>query len=142
MDPTDAPKRTSSGSRAQGPLVLLVEDTVEVRAVFQEILVQDGFRVIEAGDGHAAVVKALAYLPDVIVMDVSIPLMDGARAARVLRANSKTRKIPIVAFTGRILDVRDRRAFDAALYKPCLPEAMIRTLRSLVTRRGEGTGEG
>ena len=110
--------------------------------MFREILTEEGFRVIEAHQGHAAVVKALAYLPDVIVMDISLPLMDGARTARVLRANARTRKVPIVAFTGRILDARDRREFDGVLTKPCPPEVMIRTLRALLAKRAREALEG
>jgi two-component system cell cycle response regulator DivK len=139
MGKPDTPKRTSSGKRAKGPLVLLVEDAVDVRALFTEILMADGFRVIDAHHGHAAVVKALAYLPDVIVMDISLPLMDGARAARVLRSNDRSRPIPIVAFTARTLDPRDRREFDAVLHKPCAPEALIRTVRLLLAERQRGS---
>ncbi len=142
MDPNDAHKRTSSGERTKGPLVLLVEDAVEVRTVFRELLTEEGFRVIEAQHGHAAVVKALAYLPDVIVRDISLPLMDGARTARVLRANARTKKVPMVAFTGKTLEARDRREFDAVLQKPCPPEAMIRTLRTLLAKRAREAHEG
>jgi chemosensory pili system protein ChpA (sensor histidine kinase/response regulator) len=134
MENTHAPKRTASGERSKDPLVLLVEDSPELRAVFVEIFTTEGFCVVEARDGHAAVVKALAYLPAVIVMDIALPLMDGARAARVLRSNARTRSVPIVAFTGTDVDARDRKCFDVVVQKPCAPTVVLRAVRSVVAR--------
>ena len=140
MDDAQPPKRSISGERSKGSLVLLVEDEYDLRNAIAEVLTQEGFRVIEARDGHAAVVKALAYLPAIIVMDIALPLMDGARVARVLRSNVRTATVPLIAFTGTLLDARDRRAFDALVPKPCAPEVLVHTVRWILAGRDRKAG--
>jgi CheY-like chemotaxis protein len=127
--------KRGSGERTKGPLVLIVEDSPDVRAVFVELLTREGFTVLEADNGHAAVVKAQARRPDVILMDISLPLMDGARATRVLRSDERTRKIPILALTGRTLEPHDISLFDHVLSKPCSPERLLRRVLSVLSQQ-------
>lgn len=126
------PKRTISSERTRGPVVLLVDDVVDVRSVFAEILVREGFGVIEASNGHEAIVWAHAARPDAIVMDLSIPLLDGAEATRVLRSHAATRLIPVIALTGYPVEPADRKEFEHVLTKPCMPDVLVQRLRAVL----------
>jgi CheY-like chemotaxis protein len=128
-------KRTQSAERSRGPLLLLAEDVLDVRLVLAEILVRAGFMVVEASNGHDAVVKARSLQPDAIVLDVSLPLLDGVGAARVIRAAEGTRNVPIVALTGLHEDAFDHRVFDVVLHKPCMPDVLVRHVRAAIERR-------
>jgi DNA-binding response OmpR family regulator len=86
------------------------------------------------------VVKALAYLPSVVVIEIALPLMDGARVARVLRSNIRTSMVPMIAFTGTRLDARDYRLFDALVPKPCAPEVLVHTVRWILAGRERRSG--
>jgi two-component system phosphate regulon response regulator PhoB len=132
------PKRTSSGERAKGPIVLLVEDVADVRTVLAGVLVREGFGVVEANNGHEAIVYASALTIDAIVMDLSLPLLDGVAAARVLRAHDRTRRIPVIALTGYPVEGADWPEFEHVLTKPCLPEVLVQRLRAVLARRGGG----
>jgi CheY-like chemotaxis protein len=131
-------KRTSSGERAKGQVVLLVEDVADVRAVFSDILVREGYGVVEASNGHEAIVYASAVAVHVIVMDLSLPLLDGVEATKVLRAHPKTKDIPVIALTGYPVDQVDRRQFDHVLTKPCHPDALLQILRGVLARAAGG----
>jgi two-component system, cell cycle response regulator DivK len=117
-------------------LVLVVDDYQDAREMYAEFLVASGLRVAEAESGEEAVEKARALLPDVIVMDLSLPGMDGWTATRVLKQDERTRRIPVVALTGNArADARasaHEAGCDAFLCKPCLPEEMLATLRQVI----------
>src|ERR1700744_212955 len=84
------------------PLVLLVDDDADSRELYAEYLSSiAGFEVREAADGEQAVNVARELVPDVIVMDMTLPVLDGRGAMRALRADERTRAIPMVALTGR-----------------------------------------
>ena len=84
-----------------GPLILVVDDYQDAREMYAEYLQYSGFRVAEAKNGNEAVAQARSLKPDLILMDLSLPGMDGWEATRVLKADEATKKIPIVALTGR-----------------------------------------
>ena len=126
------PQRTKSAERPKGPVILLVEDVAEVRVVLAEILVREGFGVVEARNGHEAVVKARSLRPDVVVMDVSLPLLGGIEAARIIRSAEGMADVPIVALTGRPAGTFDEHTFDAVLSKPCVPEVLLRRIHAAV----------
>jgi len=121
---------------AEGPLVLIVDDFEDNRAIYVQFLTFEGFRVIEAANGKEALEKATAQLPDAIVMDLSLPVMDGWEATRRLKADERTSRIPVVALTGHALGGHSQRAKDAGcdmyLTKPCLPEDLVTVLRRVV----------
>lgn len=121
------------------PLVLVVDDFADNREMYAEFLSFSGFRVIEASNGREAVDQAIAKLPDVIVMDLSLPVMDGWEATRVLKGDARTGKIPVVALTGHALSSHSRGAqeagCDAFLAKPCMPDQLVAELRRLLARR-------
>ncbi len=107
--------------------VLIVDDYLDAREMYSEFLRFSGFDVIEAADGKEALQRAFETLPDIIVMDLSLPGMDGWEAARRLKADARTSAIPVMVLTGRPLD--DERLvdanYDAYVMKPCLPEDLV-----------------
>jgi two-component system alkaline phosphatase synthesis response regulator PhoP len=129
------PKRTKSAERPKGHVVLLVDDVTDVREVLAEILVREGFAVIEASNGHEAVVKARAARPDVIVMDIALPLLGGIEAARVIRAVENLHDVPIIALTARPVGTFDEHEFDGVLSKPCMPDVLVRRLQAVIVSR-------
>jgi CheY-like chemotaxis protein len=96
------------------PRVLLVDDYPDAREMYSEYLEFCGFEVVEAGNGMEALQRAADENPDIILMDLSLPVMDGWEATRRLKADKPTASIPVVALTGHALmaspKVRERRA--------------------------------
>ena len=121
------------------PLVLVVDDYQDAREMYAEYLEFSGFRVAEAKDGREAVDKAFALQPDVILMDLSLPVLDGWEATRLIKADARTQATPVVALTGHALDVHSAEAksvgCDAFVIKPCLPEALVAEVRRQLERR-------
>ncbi len=118
------------------PLVLIVDDYQDAREMYAEYLEFSGFRVAEARNGQEAVDQAFALHPDVILMDLSLPVMDGCEATRRLKSDARTRAIPVVALTGHALDGHSREAQDAGcdsyVTKPCLPDALVREVQRVL----------
>ena len=118
------------------PLVLLVDDYADNRAMYARYLVHAGFRVDEATNGVEALDKAGALQPDLIVMDLSLPVMDGWEATRRLKANPQTRRIPVLALTGHALGDHEREASaagcDGYITKPCLPEDLTARIQDML----------
>jgi CheY-like chemotaxis protein len=102
--------------------ILLVEDTMANRALAVKLLKAAGHEVIEAADGAAAIVEAQAKHPDLVLMDLSLPGMDGWEALRRLRADGRTRDLRIVALTAHAMaGARDEAfaaGFDGYMSKP------------------------
>jgi CheY-like chemotaxis protein len=121
--------------------VLLVEDNEDNRTIYSTVLRHLGFHVIEAVDGVEAVALARSERPDLILMDISIPRMDGWEATRVLREDPSTRDIPIIALTAHALADDRKRAtevgFTSYLAKPVEPNAVVAEVRRWIGRKGE-----
>ena len=81
------------------PLILLVEDQSELREMYAQQFQLSGFDVIEAGNGADAVSHTSAHFPDVVLMDLSLPVIDGWEATRRLKSDKRTAHIPVVALT-------------------------------------------
>ena len=117
------------------PLVLLAEDDEDVRALAELVLRRDGFDVIAVADGDAALAAAEARPPDVAVLDVSMPLMDGLETARRLRDRDATSGVRILLLTARVTDAdreRGRAAgVDDQLDKPFSPAVLAERVRAL-----------
>ena len=115
------------------PLVLVVDDVVHGRALCAEYLELRGFRVATAGDGLGAVDLALALHPDVILMDLSMPVIDGWEATRLLKKSTRTRSIPVVVMTAYNVASAHELARDAGcaavFVKPVLPDVLEAELR-------------
>lgn len=126
-------------SEVQTPLVLVVEDYPDAREMYSEYLRFSGFRVAEARNGEEALEKALALLPDVVLMDLALPLMDGWEATRRLKSDPRTNAILVLALTGHALaghqEGARRAGCDAFVTKPCLPDELVDEIRRLLTLR-------
>lgn len=118
------------------PLVLVVDDFVDAREMYAQYFEFSGFRVAEAANGAEAVEKAIELSPQIILMDLSMPGMDGWEATRRLKADSRTRNIPIIALTGHALIGFQQSAkeagCDAFVTKPCLPDAILAEVWRLI----------
>jgi len=116
--------------------ILMVDDFQDNREMYAAYLRYAGFAVDEAVTGTEALDKALATAPDLIVMDLSLPGMDGWEATRRLKADPKTKHIPIVVVSGHALEASVRSAqaagCDVFLRKPCLPQALLAEVRKLL----------
>jgi two-component system cell cycle response regulator DivK len=125
-----------------GQTLLLVEDNEDNRIIYSTVLRHLGYRVIEAQDGVEAVELARTTQPDLILMDISIPRMDGWEATRILRGDSRTSAIPIIALTAHALaDDRERAAevgFSSYLAKPIEPRVVVAEVRRWI---GEGAAK-
>ena len=99
-------------------VVLLVDDEVSILSALRLLLEPKGFKVIVAANPFAAVKLAVSQEPDVIVMDLDMPGMDGMEAARHLKHIEQTRRIPVIAYTGRDWASREYlRAASSELYR-------------------------
>ena len=118
---------------ANRPLILLVDDDEDSRFLYAHYLSTSGFRVAEAADGREGVALADELAPAVIVMDLSLPVMDGWEALAALKANERTSSIPVVALTGYAIAKNEpRNAFSGVLVKPCLPEQLAKQCAKLL----------
>src|SRR5262249_52425935 len=129
---------------ATKPLVLIVDDNRDRRVLFALYLAMAGYSVETAAEGREAVNKALTLYPDVIVMDLQMPGVDGWRAMREICRNARTAATPVIVLTGHdFKNYLGHSAFAegafAYLMKPCLPErlaqeidACLRTVRSKI----------
>ena len=121
--------------------VLLVEDNEDNRIVYSTILQHFGYRVMEALNGEEGIAKARSEQPDLILMDISIPVIDGWEATQVLKRDPKTRRIPIIALTAHALASDREKAMevgcDSYLSKPCEPKTVVSEVERFIGR-GDG----
>jgi CheY-like chemotaxis protein len=121
--------------------LLLVEDNEDNRIIYSTVLKHLGYQVVEAKDGLEAIELARSVQPDLILMDISIPKIDGWEATRILRQDPATSAIPIIALTAHALaDDRARAAevgFTSYLAKPVEPRVVVAEVRRLI---GDGAG--
>ena len=116
--------------------VLVVEDHEDNRRIVRDLLTSTGYEVIEALTGVEGVAMAASHLPDLILMDIQLPGLDGYEATRRIKANPALRAIPIIAVTSYALsgdDVKAREAgCDAYVTKPFSPRALLAKIREYV----------
>lgn len=120
-------------------VILVVDDFRDNRELYALYLRHEGYTVEEAVDGHQAIDKASTLHPTLILMDLSLPGLDGWEATRKLKQQDHTRDIPIVALTGHALEGHSKRALesgcDAFITKPCLPQDLARQIRGILDGR-------
>ena len=130
-------KETRTKTQFKRPCVLIVDDYSLTREMYRMILEHSGFEVVEAADGVEALLCVRDTAPDLILMDLSMPLMDGWEATRHLKSDSRTAGIPIVVLTAHTDDhtaEEARRAGCLALVtKPCLPVDLVREIRHFLS---------
>ncbi|MCP3064124.1 response regulator [Myxococcus sp. K38C18041901] len=122
------------------PLVLVVDDYDDAREMYAEYLEFSGFRVAQARNGQEALDQAFALTPDIILMDLSLPIIDGWEATRRLKNDARTSTIPVVALTGHAMTGQSDEAkgagCDSFVTKPCLPDELVAEVRTILARRG------
>jgi CheY-like chemotaxis protein len=118
------------------PLVLIADDNDDAREMYAIYLEHAGFRTVEAEDGEIAIEIAVRDHPAVILMDATMPRVDGWEAARRLKSDPATRSIPLIMLTAHAFaEHRDRAAdagADAFLSKPVLPDALAIEIRKVL----------
>jgi two-component system, cell cycle response regulator DivK len=116
------------------PLILLAEDFEDARDLYRDYLEFSGFSVETVDNGREAIARAIELQPDLILMDASMPILDGWQATKVLKDDAATRHIPVVALTAHAFDDARRQAkavgCDAFITKPCLPNDLVDQVRS------------
>jgi two-component system, cell cycle response regulator DivK len=117
--------------------ILVVEDNVDSRAILRDLLTSVGYAVLEATTGPQGVCAAVTHRPDLILMDLHLPGMDGYEATRRIKAHPALGHIPIIAVTSYALSGDDVKAFaagcDGYVAKPFDPRTLLATLRAYVT---------
>jgi len=118
---------------ARGPLALVVDDSITMRRVTQRLLERNGFRVVTAKDGLEAISVLQDHRPDIILLDVEMPRMDGYEFAKHVRNNAATAAVPIVMITSRVSDKHRARAIEVGvndyLGKPYQERALLEAVR-------------
>jgi CheY-like chemotaxis protein len=134
-----SPQYDQRASRVTAPLVLVADDHADIREAFVEELREAGFRTVEAENGVVALKLAHELLPDAVLLDFAMPMMDGIQASLCLKRDPHTRSIPIVMISayGDLVGTRGR--WDSFLDKPCDPRDAVETISALLAR-GRGVG--
>jgi len=126
----------SNSGRSRPPLILVVDDIDDGREMYAQYLEYEGFRVKEAKNGQEAIALTKRLRPDVVLMDLSLPVMDGWEATRRIKANPLTRHVPIIAVTAHAMTGSEANAreagCDAFVTRPCLPEDLLTHVRSFL----------
>jgi two-component system cell cycle response regulator DivK len=117
--------------------ILVIEDQEDNRQILQDLLTSADFEVIEAVDGEAGVAAATAQRPDLILMDIQLPLLDGYEATRRIKADPALRAIPIIVITSYALSGDDEKAraagCDAYFSKPFSPRQLLAKVREYLS---------
>ncbi|MCI5221281.1 MAG: response regulator [Candidatus Electrothrix sp. AR4] len=129
-------------NRATSRTVMVVEDSPTTRKVIKMTLTSGGFRVVEASDGVEALSRLNDERPDMVLLDIMLPKIDGYRVLSILKKNDDTKDIPVVMLTSknRIIDkVKGRlSAASAYLTKPFKPSELIDMVHSIINQESEG----
>jgi two-component system, cell cycle response regulator DivK len=116
--------------------ILVVEDQEDLRGILRDLLTSSGYEMLEAADGQAGVDKAKAEKPDLILMDIQMPVMDGYDATRQIKADPDLKPIPIVAVSSFAMKGDEEKArasgCDHYITKPYSPMQLLKTVRGLV----------
>lgn len=133
-----------SGGMLMAKTILLVDDNEEEREIFSTYLRFVGGRVLEAGNGREGIERALEHAPDLILMDLRMPHMDGWEAMEHLSHDPRTARIPVLALTARSVERErvSRAGFCGYLEKPLAPYAVMREVERCVGRLEERWGPG
>ena len=113
--------------------ILVIEDQEDNRRILRDLLTSVGYDLIEAGTGEEGVTLAETQRPDLILMDIQLPGMDGYETTRRIKANPALRRVPIIAVTSYALSGDDAKALaagcDAYVTKPFSPRALLAKIR-------------
>ncbi|MGZ5835989.1 MAG: response regulator [Xanthobacteraceae bacterium] len=116
--------------------ILVVEDQEDNRQILRDLLGSVGFEMVEASDGQEALVQAAKQRPDLILMDIQLPVMDGYEATRRLKSDPATKSIPIIVVTSYALSGDEGKAkaagCDAYVTKPYSPRQLLAKVREFL----------
>jgi two-component system cell cycle response regulator DivK len=116
--------------------VLAVEDQEDNMQILRDAIVNAGYEIIEAENGEQALALAAKHRPDLILMDIQIPIIDGYEATRRIKADPALRSIPIIAVTSHALDDGERKAraagCDDFVAKPYSPRQLLAKIRQVL----------
>jgi two-component system, cell cycle response regulator DivK len=116
--------------------ILVVEDSDDNRRILRDLLTVAGYEVIEAHDGAEGVSRAEEHRPDLILMDIQMPVMDGYGATRLIKADPALRAIPVIAVTSYALSGDEEKArtagCDGYIAKPFSPRLMLAKVREVL----------
>ncbi|QAY96310.1 response regulator [Methylovirgula ligni] len=116
--------------------ILVVEDTEDNRQILRDVLNDAGFDLIEAGDGEEGVRMAAEFLPDLVLMDIQLPVVDGYEATRRIKADPALRHIPVIAVTSYALSQDEKKALAVGcsgyVAKPFSPRALLAKIREFL----------
>ena len=116
--------------------ILVVDDQEDLRGVLRDLLTGSGYTVIEAADGEAGVAKAKSDRPDLILMDIQMPVIDGYEATRRIKVDPDLEPIPIVAVSSFAMKGDEEKAraagCDHYVTKPYSPMQLLRLIRGLL----------
>ena len=116
--------------------ILVVENDDDTRCIYSTVLEHHGYNVLQADDGAEGIALARAHLPDLILMNLSMPRIDGISATSILRGEPGTAKIPIIACTGFVSEDGEDKAVDAGvdayLEKPCMPSRILEEVEKFI----------
>ena len=133
---TESPAGAAPAQSAEKKRVLVVDDFDDAREMYAEYLEFAGFHVETACNGVEAVEKAQEASPDIILMDLSLPVMDGWEATRRIKQDARTRDIPVMALSGHVFAGNAEQARDAGcddfVAKPCLPQDLENKIRNML----------
>ena len=134
--PQAAKDAAAAAAAAGPPLVMVVDDSLTVRKITSRLLVREGFDIVTAKDGLDALQLIGERIPDVILLDIEMPRMDGFEFAKTIKADTQLAHIPIIMITSRTAEKHRNRArelgVDVYLGKPYQEEELLRHLRELV----------
>lgn len=129
------PGRTAHET-APPPLILVVDDNLDTREMYCMYLEHSGFKCVEAGNGQEALDVARRQRPVMVLMDASMPVMDGWDATRAIRGDAQLKSLPVIMVTAHAFDDHRRQAqdvgADAFLAKPVLPDALAMAVRQVL----------
>lgn len=119
--------------------ILIVDDDPDIRDILKHYLKREDYSVFTASDGHKGIAEAIKVMPDLIIMDIMMPNMDGIEACKILRSMPEFDNILIVFLTGRCEEYSEIAGFnigaDDYITKPLKPEALISRLKAILKRK-------
>jgi two-component system cell cycle response regulator DivK len=125
-------------TRTDAPLILVVDNVEDARYLYSLYLTTHGFRVVEAVNGEEAVRLAHEHQPALVLMDLGLPVMDGWEATRRIKADPRTRRVPVLAISGHAFPDSVKRAkeagVDAFFMKPCMPATVLAKVNEMLGR--------
>src|SRR5258708_26073996 len=125
--------------RPKRRLILIVDDVADNRDIYTQFLVHEGFQVALASDGQEALDKAANLAPDLIVMDLSLPVIDGWEATRRLKQNGITKNIPVLALTAHAQEggagTAKEAGCDVFMTKPSPPDELVKEILRVLNER-------